>query len=73
MNRIAEIFVKDDVVVSASKWQPIDFRSIKAGDCFRLFESDDGSIVKDEQGNIQWVAKSDAYLNPKGVYEIKVK
>jgi len=70
MNRVAEVLTKIGNVVI---WQGTDFRSIKTGDCFRLFESNDGSQVKDDQGNTQWIAKSAAYLNPKGIYEIKVE
>lgn len=59
-------------VLIAGEWIRIDFKEIKSGDWFRLFESDDMSPVKDDNGKKEWEAKSDCYMNKNGVYAINV-
>lgn len=50
-------------ILKNNKWIDIEFKNLKSGDKFRIFESD-GSIVKDKNDNIEFVAISEPYLYP---------
>lgn len=64
--RTAQVLIND-------KWIDIEFKNIKEGDKFRLFEPD-GTIVKDNDGNTEFIATSNPYLavadNNEEVYQI---
>lgn len=52
-------------------WIDVSFKDIKMGDKFKLFESD-GEQVKDNSGEIEWVAACDPFYNSEGVLTITV-
>ena len=48
----------------------INFSELKHADIFRMFEPDNGDIVKDNKGRTIFKALSDAYINKDGIYTI---
>lgn len=55
------------------KYIEVPFSSIKRGDMFRLFESDNNEPVKDSDGKTEWYALKDARFSDRyGAYEIVV-
>jgi len=50
-------------------WGRINMSLIKKGDVFRIYEPD-GSRRCDSQGNNVFVAASDAYKNPDGIWQV---
>lgn len=52
------------------EWIDIKFKDLKQGDIFRLF--DDGIPVIDNDGFTNLGAKSDAYLNDEGKYQVDI-
>lgn len=55
------------------RWVKIDFRDLKKGNRFKLFEGDDEPVL-DLGGNAEWVANTDAYPEPdSGIYLVEVE
>ena len=50
-------------------WRKTDMRLLCKGNIFRMYESD-GSRKQDSQGNNVFVAASDAYKNPAGIWRV---
>ena len=50
-------------------WRKTDMRLLCKGNIFRMYESD-GSRKQDNQGNNVFVAFSDAYKNPNGIWQV---
>ena len=50
-------------------WRKTDMRLLCNGNIFRMYESD-GSRKQDSQGNNVFVAASDAYKNPDGIWQV---
>lgn len=50
-------------------WRKTDMRLLCKGNIFRMYESD-GSRKQDSQGNNVFVAASDAYKNPNGIWQV---
>ena len=50
-------------------WRKTDMRLLCKGNIFRMYESD-GSRKQDNQGNNVFVAFSDAYKNPDGIWQV---
>jgi hypothetical protein len=57
-----------------TKYIPYDFKNLREGDCFRLFEEKDNplTIVLDKDGFSVWKAMSDAYENDEGIWQIDI-
>ena len=67
--REAEVFSN-----MTNSWVPIDFRSLKKGNRFRLFEPDTREPVQDDGGNREWHCASNAEMDPDtGVYYVNVE
>ena len=57
--RTVEVFNMFD----GGRWNKIDdFESLKYGDIYRMYEPDTEDLVKDEEGNSQFVAQSTTRL-----------
>lgn len=52
-------------------WHDIEFKELKNGDIFRMFEPT-GEPVLDKNGNWEFVANCDAYLNKNGIWTIEI-
>lgn len=52
-------------------WHDIEFKELKNGDIFRMFESTGGPVL-DKNGNWEFVANCDAYLNEDGIWTIEI-
>jgi len=64
-----EIFIAE-----IGRWQKIDFRDLKRNDIFRIFPLSDGkSLLKDEDGNYNFRASKNAFVNKHNNGEIKYK
>lgn len=63
--RSVEILINDE-------WLPIEFKNIKKGDTFRLFEST-GEPVLSEDGDTEFIAISNPYITKGGVDGIDIK
>lgn len=63
--RSAEILINDE-------WLPIEFKNIKKGDTFRLFEST-GEPVLSKDGDTEFIAISNPYIAKGGVDGIDIK
>lgn len=50
-------------------WRKTDMRLLCKGNIFRMYESD-GRRKQDSQGNNVFVAASDAYKNPDGIWQV---
>ena len=46
------------------EWVEFEFLDLKEGDIFRMMESDTGEMVCDNDGNCEWTATGDAYVDP---------
>ena len=76
---LIELYLTDipedgDIVVEAFDnhtkcWRKTDMRLLCKGNIFRMYESD-GSRKQDSQGNNVFVAASDAYKNPDGIWQV---
>jgi hypothetical protein len=56
-----------------SQWLEYNFRDLKKGDVFRLFESYSNQVVKDKHGYSSFEATSDLWINDKSVACIEAK
>ena len=54
------------------EWLPIEFKNIKKGDTFRLFEST-GEPALGEDGGTEFIAASNPYITKDGVDGIDIK
>jgi hypothetical protein len=52
-------------------WHDIDFKDIKEGNIFRMFEST-GEPVYDNKGETEFVADCDAYTNIDGIWTVDI-
>jgi hypothetical protein len=52
-------------------WEKINFREIKKGDLFRLFEPTGESVIS-EFGEIEFLALKDAYVNEDGIWKVDI-
>jgi hypothetical protein len=52
-------------------WEKINFREIKKGDLFRLFEPT-GEPVISEFGEIEFLAFKNAYINEDGIWKVDI-
>ena len=50
-------------------WRRTEMRLVRKDNIFRMYESD-GSRKQDSQGNNVFVADSDAYKNPDGIWQV---
>lgn len=50
-------------------WRRTEMRLVREDNIFRMYESD-GSRKQDSQGNNVFVAASDAYKNPDGIWQV---
>ena len=65
-NRLRVVEVNRD-----DEWQRVRFMDLKIGDRFRLFESEGGEPVLRDNGEAEWVAQGDAYVeNDAGTIEV---
>lgn len=55
-----------------SEWQDIKFEELKDGDIFRMYKST-GELVIDRDGDFEFMADNDAYVNENGIYEVKIR
>jgi len=60
--RTVEIYTIDD-------WEEIEFKDLKPGDRFRLFDGEEQVI--DEKGYREWLVATIPYINENGIYEIE--
>ena len=58
-------------VFKDNDWVDIEFENLKTDDKFKLFEST-GEEVKDESGNLEFIAISDAYINKSNILTINI-
>ena len=54
------------------QWNEIEFKDLKLGNKFRLFEPDGERVIDKEKNEDEWMATSDAYLNENEVYQINI-
>ena len=76
---LIEVYLTDipedsDVVVEVfdlytKHWRRTEMRLVRKDNIFRMYESD-GSRKQDSQGNNVFVAASDAYKNPNGIWQV---
>lgn len=57
-------------IMNSNMFRGIDFKDLKKGNLFRLFDNDEPVI--DNNGFTVWKALSDAYLNDEGVWQINI-
>jgi len=62
--RTVEIYKKD-------RWERIEFKELRIGDRFRLFE-DDSTVVMDNENCKEWLVSSLPRINSDGVYEVEI-
>ena len=62
--RTVEIYKKD-------RWERIEFKELRIGDRFRLFE-DDSTVVMDNKNCKEWLVSSLPRINSDGVYEVEI-
>jgi len=60
-------------VKRGEKWVRIDFKDLKKGDIFRMFDPDTGEPHIDDKGRTQWEVISEPYITEKGIYAVNVK
>ncbi|MFB5758995.1 hypothetical protein [Paenibacillus medicaginis] len=57
------------VSLASMEWQTIEFRELKQGDAFRMFEPN-GEPVVDMKGRCEFLAMGKPYLNEDGIWQI---
>jgi len=65
-DRVAQVLIDGN-------WVNIEFSQLKAGDRFKIFESDGEEIKDFATGNTEFVAESDAFLNKDDVWTIDIE
>lgn len=51
-------------------WIVVDFKDLKEGDKFRMFEPTGEPVVDKEFNETEFIAKCDAYINEDGIWSI---
>lgn len=55
--------------IDLKQWEEIDFKKLKDGDLFRLFDSG-ARYVDETNGKHSWIAKGFPYKNKKGIWTV---